>query len=67
MSVRFTVRDRQILKERADRALVSASRRNNFSVGPGVSSVTNGLREVREREGAFASTRDACAPQPPGT
>ena len=57
MSARFTTRGRQIRGARASRVLVSVSRRNNLL------SVENALSKVRDREDAFASTRDACAPQ----
>ena len=63
MSGRFTASGRQIRGARASRVLVSVSRRNNLFVGRGVSSVENALSKVRDREDAFASTRDACAPQ----
>ena len=47
---------------RASRVLVSASRRNNLSLGLHYRRTTNG-RKVRDREDALASTRDACATQ----
>jgi hypothetical protein len=51
---------------RASRVLVSASRRNRLSLCD-VPLVNNAPRKVRDREDAFASTRDARAPRSPET
>ena len=63
MSLRLTARGRQIWGARASRVLVSALCRNSLFVSRGVWSVKNALRKVRDRGDAFASMRDACAPQ----
>jgi hypothetical protein len=63
MSMRFRVRARKIWGAHAFRVLVSASRRNNLSIGRGGSWAKGALSKVRDRGDAFASTRDACAPQ----
>ena len=62
MNGRFSIAH-EFWRARASRVPVPASRRNNLSVGCGASSLTNAVRKVRDREDAFASTRDACAPQ----
>jgi len=49
----------------ASRVLVSASRRNNLSLCS-VCSIKNSREKVRDREDAFANTRDACATRTTG-
>jgi hypothetical protein len=46
----------------APRVLVSASRRNGL-LSCAVWSISHALGKVRDREDAFANTRDACATQ----
>ena len=63
MSVCSRNRCRQIQGAHAFRVLVSASRRNNLSIARRYSWVEDAFSKVRDRVDAFASTRDACAPQ----
>ena len=63
MNVRLTGAIGHFWVAHASGVLVLSSRRNDLSGGPGVSSVTHTLRKVREREDAFASTRDPRATQ----
>ena len=62
MRARFTARGLQIWGARASRVLVSASLRNSLSLRT-VCSATEAQGKGRDREDAFASRRDACAPQ----
>ena len=65
MRVHFQQNAERIRVAHASRVLVSASRRNSLCLCS-VWSIKNALEKVRDREDAFANTRDARATQTTG-